>query len=99
MAPSVCPTAPDTPSLPLPPMPLGHATVLPRLCVAPPRAVTQLGLSLVRKSVKMSVVPEPSERWTVAMGSLGNVTVGFSLLMAGSSHDVCLLYTSPSPRD
>src|ERR1700722_6927289 len=78
----------DTPSFPLPPIPTGHATVLPTLVVDPPSAVTQAGLVCVRKSVKMFVVPDPSERWAMAMGVLGSVVPGFRALMAGSFHTV-----------
>src|SRR5450755_1643064 len=88
MPPAVWPTTADTPSLPLPPIPTGHATVLPTLVVDPPSAVTQAGLVWVRKSVKMAVVPDPSERWATAMGVLGRVIPGFKALIAGSFHIV-----------
>src|ERR1700692_2572566 len=78
----------DTPSLPLPPIPTGHATVLPTLVFDPPRAVTQAGLVCVRKSVKMAVVPDPSERWAAAIGVVRKGVPGFSALIAGSFHAV-----------
>ena len=54
-----------TPALPLPPRPLpGHWTDW-----APP--AFQSGLKEVRALVKISVVPEPSERWTVVMAASG----------------------------
>src|ERR1700752_1528601 len=88
MPPGVWLIAAETPSLPLPPIPTGHATVLPTLVVEPPRAVTHAGLVWVRKSVKMAVVPDPSERWAEAMGVLGSVIPGFRALMAGSFQTV-----------
>src|ERR1022692_219945 len=88
MPPAVWATTADTPSLPLPPIPTGHATVLPTLVFDPPNAVTQAGLVCVRKSVKMAVVPDPSERWATAMGVLGRLIPGFRALIAGSFHVV-----------
>ena len=55
---------------------------------AEPRAVTHAGLVCVRKSVKMAVVPEPSERWATAIGVFGSDIPGFSAAMAGSFHTV-----------
>ena len=88
MAPSVWLTRAATPSLPLPPMPTGHATVLPNDLSAPPSLATQSGLVFVRKSVKTAVVPEPSERWTTAIASSGRFAFGLSALIAGSFHFV-----------
>ena len=42
-------------------------------------------------SVKAPVVPELSERWTVAIDTLGRFTPEFSAAIAGSFHLVILL--------
>src|SRR5581483_8784705 len=81
MPPVVCPTSAATPELPLPPVPVGHATATPR-----PYFVDHAGLTLARKSVKLNVVPELSERCTIAIDVDGRLTPGFSFLIAGSSH-------------
>ncbi len=63
-------TAAATPWLPLPPMPLpslstGHSTDGPK-----PTLSAQSWLTEARKRVKISVVPEPSERWTAVMAGI-----------------------------
>src|SRR5436190_23571031 len=68
-----------TPELPLPPVPVGHFTVLPV-----PTADLNVGLSAARYLVKPSVVPEESERWAIVIVVLGRFMPGFSDLIAGS---------------
>src|ERR1700722_16528019 len=90
MLPSVWLITPETPSLPLPPLPTGHAMSLPTLLSEPPRVCAQGGLSLVRKSDHTAVVPEPSERWATAIGWSGRFAPEFSATSAGSFHLVIL---------
>src|SRR5437762_2160404 len=81
----VCLTRPATPSLPLPPTPVGQFTA-----VATPTFLPHSGEDLARKSHQMYEVPEPSERCTTVMSAAGRLTPGFSLAMAGSFHFVTL---------
>src|SRR5579871_2422371 len=77
----VCFTIPDTPSLPLPPRPLGQRTEVPE-----PTFRFHSGLTLDRKSVHTKVVPLPSERCTTVISASGSLTFGLSFLMAASFH-------------
>src|SRR3954471_9823271 len=83
MAPGVCVTPAATPELPRWPVPVGHATATPF-----PYFDFHCGLALERKSVKLYVVPELSERWTIAMFWSGSATPLFSFLIAASFHFV-----------
>src|SRR5689334_7418351 len=68
-----------TPRLPLPAwVEESQFTVSPRPNVHVPTA------ALVRKPVKLLVVPEPSDRCTTVIDVLGRVTPGLSAAMAGS---------------
>src|SRR4051794_40618660 len=80
-----CLTRPATPSLPLPPTPVGQFTA-----VATPTRLLHSGETLARKSAQMYEVPDPSERCTTVMSSAGSVTPAFSVAMAGSFHFVTL---------
>ncbi len=81
MDPGVCATRPETPSLPLPPTPTGQLTD-----VATPTFSLNVGDTLARKSMKMKVVPEPSDRWTTVMSVAGSFAAGLSFTSAGSFH-------------
>src|SRR4051812_13808890 len=83
MPPGVCETPAATPALPRWPVPTGQLTATSR-----PSCDFQVGLTLERKSVKLYVVPELSERWTIAIFVLGSLTPLFRDLIAGSSHCV-----------
>src|SRR5512138_1938543 len=76
---------PATPSLPLPPSPTGHLTEAPL-----PTLFAHSGETPERKSVKMLVVPLPSERWTTMIGVAGRATPGLSSAILGSFHLVIL---------
>src|SRR5882757_11259833 len=76
---------PATPSLPLAPTPVGHSTAVPE-----PALVFHSAFDFDRKSVKLKVVPEPSERRTTVMASVGSFRLGLSLAIAGSFHLVIL---------
>jgi len=66
-----------TPSLPFPPTPSGHATA-----VAEPTLLFHSSLTFGRKSVKLNVLPEPTERRTAVMSSAGSFRPGFRSAMA-----------------
>src|SRR5262245_48872071 len=83
--PGVWDTSPETPSLPLPPTPTGQATELET-----PTLDLNSGEIFARKSTKMNVVPDPSERWTNVMSIEGRFTPGLSAARAGSFHFVTL---------
>src|SRR5256885_1501720 len=72
-------SSPATPALPLPPRPTGHATDLPL-----PTRDFHSGLILERYSVKMYVVPEPSDRCATEMRPPGRRIPGFSFASWGS---------------
>src|SRR6476661_3010215 len=69
-----------TPSEPFAPWPPGAFQTLSWSYVhlLPPAAVKYF--------VKLSVVPEPSERWNVTIVELGRVAFGFTWAIAGSFH-------------
>src|SRR2546429_161967 len=76
-----CPldTAADTPSEPFSACPPGafQTLSLPKVQSEPAVAARYL--------VKLSVVPEESERWIARIGADGSVALGLSPLIAGSS--------------
>ena len=74
---------PATPSFPAAARPDGHGTDLPA-----PICSSHLGLTLVRYSVKMNVVPEPSDLCAVTISLSGSSRPGFSDAIAGSFHRV-----------
>src|SRR5208337_2365898 len=76
---------PATPSLPLPPRPTGHLTDAPL-----PTLFAHSPFTPERKSVKMLVVPLPSERWTTMIGWSGSLTPGLSSVIRLSFHLVIL---------
>src|SRR5262245_27256299 len=78
MEPLVFFTASATPWEPWAPWPPGAVHFLP------PSKVQTEGAVPVRNLVKLSVVPESSERWIVAICRFGRVTPGLSFAMAGS---------------
>src|SRR5271169_39582 len=84
MAPGVCDTVAVTPSDPFAPCPEGHVGVLllPRVHV--------VGDVLDMYRVNAAVVPELSDRWTVAIPMLGSVTPELRAAIAGSFHLVIL---------
>src|SRR5262245_59519132 len=83
MAPSVSLTALATPELPVAPCVLDG-----QLTVEPLPRVHDDGAALVRKLVKLAVVPELSLRWTTVIFVLGSLADGLSALIAASSHVV-----------
>src|SRR5678815_103524 len=85
MLPGVDLTEPVTPSLPLPPRPTGHLTLLPA-----PTLVFHSGETLARKSVNTAVVPEPSERWTTVIAWSGSFEPGLAAAILGSFQRVIL---------
>src|SRR6516165_361865 len=83
MAPSVVFTSLATPELPdAPCVPEGQLTVEPL------PSVHVVGAALVRKLVKLAVVPELSLRCTTVILVLGSFADGLSALIAGSFHVV-----------
>src|SRR5919198_532556 len=82
MAPSVCLTTVVTPSEWAPPCPPGAVHFLP------PSNFQMSGAVAVRNLVKLSVVPDSSERCTDLTGVAGRVAFGLSFLIAGSFHFV-----------
>src|SRR5512138_2856445 len=78
-------TWPATPSFPLPPRPTGHLTDFPW-----PTLVFHSLLTPERKSVRMLVVPLPSERWTTMIALSGRLTPGLSSAIRLSFHLVIL---------
>jgi hypothetical protein len=48
--------------------------------------VTQSGLTAVRYFVKMLVVPDPSDRWTMLTSVSGSCSPEFAAAMAGTFH-------------
>src|SRR5262245_15012504 len=84
MAPSLDLTAADTPSEPFWPEPPGAFQTLSWSKDQSEAAV------LLRYLVKLSVVPELSERCTARIGEGGRVTPALSALMVASSHFVIL---------
>src|SRR5919107_3759041 len=83
MLPGVCDTPPATPALPRWPEPTGQLTATPL-----PYCDFHVGLAVERYSVKLYVVPELSERCTIAIFVPGSFTPLFNFLIAGSSHCV-----------
>ena len=83
MPPGICLTRPETPSLPLPPMPAGHSTEVLR-----PTLSRQAWLTSERKVVKMNVVPLPSDRWTTVIGISGSAVAGLLAAIRRSFHFV-----------
>src|SRR5512140_2406084 len=81
MAPGVCLTKAATPSLPLPPIPVGHCTAS-----FAPTLADHAAFLAVRYEVKRKLVPEPSERCTTVIGRLGRATPAFSAAIFGSLH-------------
>ncbi len=81
MAPRVRATMAAKPSLPRPPIEeaAGQRTVAPR-----PTVLAHSGLTAVRYSVKLKVVPEPSARCTTVMAWFGKVRPGLMAAMRGS---------------
>src|SRR5579864_2587987 len=79
--PGVCLTSPETPSLPLPPIPVGHSTDVLR-----PTLSAQPLLTIERKEVKWKVVPLPSDRCTIVTGRFGSFTDGLLAARRGSFH-------------
>src|SRR5882757_9806218 len=78
MAPEVCLTCAATPLEPLADWP-------PLACQALPPSYFQLpGVAAIRYLVKLSVVPDSSERWNAWILRLGSFADGFSLAIAGS---------------
>src|SRR5258706_6845796 len=74
-----------TPALPLPAwVSVGHSTVEPLLRVHTPLPLAPAALS--RNFVKLSVVPDESERCATTMSVAGNVTPGLSVAIAASFH-------------
>ena len=53
-----------------------------------PNVWRQLLSNALSALVKISVVPEVSDRTTTRMGWLGNSMLGLTLLMSGSAHDL-----------
>src|SRR5438477_6436150 len=86
IAPSVWATNADTPSLPAAALPawIGQVRLLPK-----PHADAAV---LARNAVKLSVVPELSERWAALIGVAGSTVRGLSATIAGSFQAV------PPPR-
>src|SRR3954454_17081679 len=84
MAPSVCLTTVVTPSDLVPPWPPGAVQFLP------PSNVQTSGAVAARNLVKLSVVPDSSERCTDLTAVAGSVALGLSFLIAGSFHFVIL---------
>src|SRR4051812_15805760 len=68
----------------------GHGTVSPEPSVQSDPAAA------VRYLVKFDVVPEPSDRWTTAIGVDGRSASGLSALMASSSHFVMVAWKMPA---
>ena len=59
----------------------------PFACQALPPSYFQFsGVVAIRYLVRLSVVPESSERWKAWILVLGSFAVGFSALIAASSH-------------
>src|SRR5882757_9038117 len=85
MAPEVCLTCAATPLEPLADWP-------PLACQALPPSYFQLpGVAAIRYLVKLSVVPDSSERWNAWILRSGSVASGFSALIAASFQLVILL--------
>src|SRR3954447_6882623 len=84
MAPGVLLTAAATPSEPLAPVPPGAFHALALLNVQSADAV------LLRYLVKLSVVPDSSERWIVEIADAGSFAPEFWAAIAGSFHLVIL---------
>src|ERR1043166_819243 len=85
MAPSDCLTCPVTPSLPRPPRPAGQLTD-----AALPTFSFHSAETLLRKSVKMKLVPDPSDRCTTMMSALGSLAPGLAATIRRSFHLVIL---------
>src|ERR1700754_3938055 len=85
MAPEVCLTPAATPAEPAADWP-------PLACQALPPEYFQLdGVAAIRYLVKLSVVPDSSERWNAWILRSGSFASGFSFLIAASFHLVILL--------
>src|ERR1700731_3128792 len=90
MAPGVVFRVAEMPVEPLRPWPPGAVQTLPPLNVQPAGAVA------VRNLVKLSVVPEASERCSVEIAVLGSVTPVLSLAIAASFHLTILPLKMPA---
>src|SRR5579863_616491 len=91
MAPGVCLTVPETPSLPLPPIPVGQLTADPL-----PTLVFQSVLTFARYVVKILVVPLPSERCAIRIAVEGNFTPLLAAAILGSFHLVIVPRNMPA---
>src|SRR6267142_3202360 len=88
MAPGVALTTASTPALLAPA--LNWAVVGQVGTVPAPIFDLNSGLAVERNVVKMYVVPEPSDRWTIVIGVFGRFTPGLSALISALFHAASL---------
>jgi hypothetical protein len=79
-----------TPSLPLPPWPPGAFQDFPQ------PYVPVVGAAAARKLVKLSVVPEASDRWKDRIAEPGSETPELDAVIAGSFHLVIVPAKMPA---